>query len=377
MSSPKSGPPTGLDLHLLEVVRNSPHAAISKIEAFRYGHGIKERMTFRELLGKISKNQDQDKWYTYGHIPYSVKEMIRYPAPLRCPKIAFQTMVETRQLFYNIEVSKPIRQELNHQLYCMVEGEKEIVLIDEADFPSWSNMKLVDDGYSGKLNPFVDVSKIDYNTHPGLKDIKKIHIAKLQAGDCLFVPARWIHQQNVLDKDNSLEIRWQPLENESDLDCSGYLSPILTLGDLPWLGEKIVKPPERSTDPKRHAFKRLLHLLQRVVLTNQAIGITDFSSIIKMDPFLAPELPKWDDDCQEISETLFHLLDRNKDGKLTANDLDNILELDVDHWANLIHDQLSLLAEVIFDMRVDLAGAIPLDETVRQRVIQMIDIKEK
>jgi hypothetical protein len=95
------------------------------------------------------------------------------------------------------------------QLYCQIEGEKEFLLLNGAeDWPAWAEMDLPSDAH-GKIGPFINLVALDYEITPEVKDIKEFSIAKLKAGQCLFVPEGWIHQISVLDGDNSIEIRYQ------------------------------------------------------------------------------------------------------------------------------------------------------------------------
>ena len=48
---------------------------------------------------------------------------------------------------------------------------------------------------------------MDYKLSPDVKDIRRFSIARLEPGQCLFVPSGWIHQINVLDGDHSFEVK--------------------------------------------------------------------------------------------------------------------------------------------------------------------------
>ena len=72
-------------------------------------------------------------------------------------------------------------------------------------------------------------------------------------GQCLFVPAEWIHQQNALGKDHSFELRWSPFEGPSECD-EGFYTSSTTLGDVAWKGEaKGQEPKSKSSDSRRRA----------------------------------------------------------------------------------------------------------------------------
>jgi len=123
-------------------------------------------------------------------------------------------------------VAHPLKRESDHQLYCQFGGEKEFLLVDqEKDFPSWSEIGLRSD-----IAVLLNVREMDYAATPQLKDLKRLYIAKLAPGDCLYVPAGWIHQQTALDKDHSLEIRFKSRDDILEAStCQMKLSKVKRL----------------------------------------------------------------------------------------------------------------------------------------------------
>ncbi len=81
-----------------------------------------------------------------------------------------------------------------------------MLLNGAADFPSWDDLDLTSDAL-GKIGPEVNVAAVDYDITPEIKDIKRFSVARLEPGQCLFVPEGWIHQINILGGDHSMEIR--------------------------------------------------------------------------------------------------------------------------------------------------------------------------
>jgi Ca2+-binding EF-hand superfamily protein len=58
-----------------------------------------------------------------------------------------------------------------------------------------------------------------------------------------------------------------------------------------------------------------------------------FVDLVKKDRLLTPELPKWNEECSDVAEELFQHLDRNKDGSLTDEDLQQLENADLKLWA--------------------------------------------
>ena len=79
--------------------------------------------------------------------------------------------------------------------------------------------------------------RLDYAKDPQLKDIKKFSIARLNPGDCLYVPSKWIHQQNVYGGDHSLEIRFKDFETGENMEKCDKVISRATLGDYAFEAE--------------------------------------------------------------------------------------------------------------------------------------------
>ncbi len=189
-----------------------------------------------------------------------------------------------------------------------------------------------------------------------------MHIARLEAGQCLFVPAGWIHQQNSLGLDHSIEIRWQRQETNEPSVCTAYISKLATLGDVPWPGEGVPKPLERTVDAHRRAVDLTSVILDTYVVRNEGettiVDLKEFIRKVSKDPVLVANLPEWNAECADVAEEIFALLDRNKDGLLDTQDLVGMEEEDLTLWTGKILDREHDLAEIIFDMRVDFSGVM-------------------
>jgi len=133
-------------------------------------------------------------------------------------------------------IAHPLRKEPSHQLYCQFSGEKEILLIDqENDFLSWNGVGLRSDPSVGDTAVLINVKEMDYQATPQFKDLKKVHIAHLKEGQCIYVPARWIHQVNVMTHDHSLEMRWKWRDDiEGASKCEMRLSKVNTVDSQFW-----------------------------------------------------------------------------------------------------------------------------------------------
>ena len=142
-----------------------------------------------------------------------------------------------------------------------------------------------------------DVMSIDYNENKLdiLSKIKKFHIAKLDPGQCLYVPEGWAHIVAVYEGgEHTIEIRWERKDHEHDLQCKGEsfltkssfnliksrstisgkaISPRATLHEAAWPGEFVQKPPERSADRTRNDGDRSMNLFNRLIYKEKDVEL--------------------------------------------------------------------------------------------------------
>ncbi len=81
-------------------------------------------------------------------------------------------------MYHEGSLPHPLRKERNHQLYCQLEGEKEVLLVAEEDFPSWSRAGIREDPVVGDVAVTVAAHSVDFEAHPEIREIKKMSIAR-------------------------------------------------------------------------------------------------------------------------------------------------------------------------------------------------------
>ena len=234
-----------------------------------------------------------------GTVGRAIKTRLGIPPPLWCSAVILgnATMRGTRHSFYGAGESagQRLRQPDFHQLHCQVEGRREFLLLNgTADFPTWDALELPGNE-DGKIGPLVNFQKVDYKLSPDVKDVRRCSIARLEPGQCLFVPSGWIHQINVLDGDHSVELRWERLEGEAALACDPKMDAApWTLGDLAWPADGVpAKPTERTADLGRHALELLVHVIEGFVLAESPKMDDAFMKRMAADKEMTGNLPQW------------------------------------------------------------------------------------
>ncbi len=97
-----------------------------------------------------------------------------------------------RHVYHEGSLPHPLRKERNHQLYCQLEGEKEVLLVAEEDFPSWSRAGIREDPVVGDVAVTVAAHSVDFEAHPEIREIKKMSIARF---DCKY----YFHKKGTRD----------------------------------------------------------------------------------------------------------------------------------------------------------------------------------
>ncbi|CAL1525966.1 unnamed protein product [Lymnaea stagnalis] len=119
-----------------------------------------------------------------------IKDLILVPQCLHCG--GFQRSITEGVLWLGSgETKSVLHYDSPDNLLCLMDGHKDIILIDKTFRDSVEADGFVSSGgYS-----LVDVDEVDFKRFPRLQDIEFYHV-KLLKGDCIFIPRRWYHQVN-------------------------------------------------------------------------------------------------------------------------------------------------------------------------------------
>lgn len=160
-----------------------------------------------------------------------MKDLVLIPQCLHCG--GFQRLIAEGVLWLGSgETKSVLHYDDLDNLLCLLDGHKDIILIDKSFKDSVEADGFIDSGgYS-----LVDVDEVDFNKFPRLYDTEFYHV-KLLKGDCIFIPRRWYHQVNSSGKRHMAiniwfdHLHWFDSSNCSiDQDYYKPLEPISTFG---------------------------------------------------------------------------------------------------------------------------------------------------
>ncbi len=129
-----------------------------------------------------------DAAYASDVIP-SLKKDLSVPVPLQCPALSYSFVRAVLRLD-NGNVRSALHLEQSDEVLCVLDGTRRVVLLN----PLTSDEYVSADAVDAAQGEFVaiDVDAVDAAEHPGLSKVA-FHEAKLSKGDCLFIPALWLH----------------------------------------------------------------------------------------------------------------------------------------------------------------------------------------
>ncbi|XP_065060405.1 bifunctional peptidase and arginyl-hydroxylase JMJD5-like isoform X2 [Rhopilema esculentum] len=180
---------------------------------------------------------------------------------------------------------------------CLFSGEKELYMVDK-NHQEHIDIDEPNGGYS-KVNP----DAVDLDKYPGIASAPWWE-AKMEAGDCLFIPLSWFHQVRSYNRNIAVNVWFtHPLKiNESDCDGKDWKDNYIPLKNY-----KL-----KSNDGARQ-------LLALEVKAKGKISKKNFSK------FLMNALQGQRSEIKEVT----NLADKNNDNYITMEDIDALTEKDL------------------------------------------------
>ena len=185
------------------------------------------QMTFKSFL----QGYRVEDWYLRGIMPKEMFEEVPIPHIVNCgaltqePKIA--QLIEPYLWMSAGETSSLLHSHPEHNLHCVLDGRKDFILIPSEQFGSNSEWKKTLGMYETYPHSSEWYSKIDVNMVNAFKyDLSKLvwYWALLRAGDCVYIPANYLHQVRSHGRSISASIYFTPLQSETKDE--EYLSSI-------------------------------------------------------------------------------------------------------------------------------------------------------
>ena len=177
----------------------------------------------------------------------------------------------------------------------------------------------------------------------------------LGPGDCIYIPAYWLSQANILTHDNSVEIRWTSASWTPDTDCTKGLKNKF-LSSISFQGEQYYGV-DSTLDKKKALVEKVSRILDKVLMEKKRLNYADFMAEMIKDEELLPDLQEWTQESSARAKEMFETLDMNKDNIVDDKDVEMLTGNNVSKFMGKMEDRLADMMDIIMDQRVDFSLA--------------------
>ena len=177
----------------------------------------------------------------------------------------------------------------------------------------------------------------------------------LGPGDCIYIPAYWLSQANILTYDNSVEIRWASAPWTPDTDCTKGLKNKF-LSSISFHGEQYYGV-DSTLDKKKALVEKVSRILDKVLMEKKRLNYADFMAEMIKDEELLPDLQEWTQESSARTKEMVETLDMNKDNIVDDKDVKMLTGNNVSKFMGKMEDRLADMMDIIMDQRVDFSLA--------------------
>ncbi|XP_072035561.1 jmjC domain-containing protein A-like [Amphiura filiformis] len=257
-------------------------------------------MSFEDFVKQYKKLDS----YLVTDVPDFLGKDIVVPPPLLCEPV-LKTVVSMVMWFSSGGTKSVIHNDDVENINCIFSGSKEFLFMNVTKYRNQIVFDHPEGSYMG-----TNVESVDFDKYPEFEDME-YYYASASAGDCIYIPYKWIHQVNSIDRNIAVNL-W--FEHRTDLtptsDSCGTISPDTTLADI-----EIYEPPEQVDDI---LTKVILFMLQ-----SQDGNEDNFIEFVNtLDDYQGME---WTNDALVAAKGFFKFADKDNDAQLTVQDV-NLLK---------------------------------------------------
>eukprot|EP00057_Strongylocentrotus_purpuratus_P016508 XP_011670982.1 PREDICTED: lysine-specific demethylase 8 [Strongylocentrotus purpuratus] len=285
----------------------------------------KEDRTKKRLRMKIKKflsRYEMENWYVVTVLPDEMRHELQVPKSLLCG--TFKRFIQETNLWISSGgTASVIHYDADHNLHCLLSGKKNFIMI-HPKFAKYLEMAektfFVGSGFSS-----LDVDMINMFQHP---DVAKVQWtwATLNPGDCIYIPAGYLHQVRAHGRSISGTILFTSLPTFDDSDCSRDIVNTYTSLDevrVLWTykkGDKVIEMGYMNPESLRDSFLSVLGEANQLKFEQFKYYFIDMTM---EDGQVSREM-----DFPEAEEA-FRIFDHENKGYLTREEIE---EMDVEYF---------------------------------------------
>lgn len=286
-----------------------------------------KRMTIKTFL----KGYLKEDWYIVSVLPDEMRGEVKASKSFLCGTFT-KTIQETNFWMSSGETASVIHYDADHNLHCLLAGRKDFVMIDPIYYEELYMVEkgpLVGSGFSQ-----VDVDMINMFKHGNVAKAKWTW-ATLWPGDCIYIPAGYIHQVRSYGRSISATTLFTSYDEFDAESCKGHEFPYTSMRDINvmWTykkGDKVIEIGYMNTDILR---ENLLILLGE----KRSLRIERFAQYfnhLKYD--IDPEDDAKEEDVTDEVREIFYKLDLDEKDFLTKSEIEGLTLEQLKEFARMV-----------------------------------------
>ncbi|RUS79346.1 hypothetical protein EGW08_012900 [Elysia chlorotica] len=161
-------------------------------------------------------NYMYDEWYLASGVPRDMMEELPLPTCVRCGTVS-QGLISAQLWMSSGGTSSRVHSHDDHLLHCVLFGRRDFILVEQAHRNAF-NFK---EDFAGSLGGHSTVNTEMVNAFTFKSILRTPWVwSTLYPGDCIFVPAGYLHQVRSYGRSVSTTIEFAPLSAFDNTGCT-------------------------------------------------------------------------------------------------------------------------------------------------------------
>ncbi|XP_028412670.1 tRNA wybutosine-synthesizing protein 5-like [Dendronephthya gigantea] len=286
-----------------------------------------KEISFKEFI----ETYNASDIYMVNAVPDILQQDVLLPPALLCEDIK-PHLVDTVMWFSSGGTKSVFHHDDVDNINCLYRGSKTLLFVEYKKYKSKLRLDNAWGGFSG-----VDVDKVDFTKYPIFHEVE-FHEAKMEAGDCLFIPFKWYHQVTSVGSNIAVNIWWKHLSSFIPRKCDGMPPGTLNQFHFSSLHKN------GADDAEDEEAETLIDMLAKFIKEKKHVSYDDFVSYLK-DNVQTEVKPEFEQDVLEYIGHIFQSADVDKDGSVTIHDITQMDEKAFSEFENDLAELEGILGE--------------------------------
>lgn len=278
--------------------------------------GKKENRTFpadeRSFKDFVIAYNKSDIYMVNG-VPDILQKDVLLPPSLLCEDLT-PHLVDTVMWFSSGGTKSVFHHDDVDNINCLYSGSKVLLFVDYQKYKNKLHLDNAWGGFSG-----VDIDHVNYTKYPIFRDVE-FYEAKMESGDCLFIPFKWYHQVTSTGRNIAVNIWWKHLHSFVPSKCD-KMEKGATLDKFNF--SSLENEKGANAEDSEEEEGGLLEMLAKRLRSGKELTLDGFVNFLK-EGILTEFKPEFDGDILEFVGQVFQFGDIDKDGILTFEDVQNM-----------------------------------------------------